>query len=51
MLIRRLLGRDVKIPKLQARAANLEFFHFNSGRVKAIKGVEAVRAEGPGFSH
>jgi hypothetical protein len=24
----------------------LEFFHFNSGRVKAIKGVEAVRAEG-----
>jgi hypothetical protein len=46
MLIRRLLGEEVSMPKLQARAANLEFLHFNSGRVKSIEGVEAVRAEG-----
>ena len=44
MLIRRLLGQPVEMPVRFSRAANLEFLHFRSGRVKAISGVEEVRA-------
>jgi biotin carboxylase len=46
MLIRRLLGQEVEMPPRESRAANLEFLHFSSGKVKAIRGVEEVRASG-----
>ena len=44
MLIRRLLGQAVEMPARSSRAANLEFLHFRSGKVKTISGVEEVRA-------
>jgi biotin carboxylase len=44
MLIRRSLGDDVEMPLPRMRAANLEFLHFEPGRVKAIRGLEEVRA-------
>jgi biotin carboxylase len=46
MLIRRLLGEDVEMPARTWRAANLEFLHFDSGRVKAIRGVDEVKEAG-----
>jgi biotin carboxylase len=46
MLIRRLLGEDVEMPPRLWRAANLEFLHFEPGRVKAVRGVEEARARG-----
>jgi biotin carboxylase len=44
MLIRRLLGQPVEMPARSSRAANLEFLHFRSGKVKAISGIAEVRA-------
>lgn len=46
MLIRRLLGEEVEMPPRLRRAANLEFLHFECGKVRAIRGVEEVRASG-----
>jgi carbamoyl-phosphate synthase large subunit len=42
MLIRSLLGESVEMPPRTWRAANLEFLHFESGKVKTIRGVEEV---------
>jgi carbamoyl-phosphate synthase large subunit len=43
-LINTLLGKKVELPRLLDRAANLEFFDFRPGRVKAIRGLEEVHA-------
>jgi biotin carboxylase len=46
MLIRSLLGeQNLGIPKSLWRSANLEFFQFQPGRVKAIRGLDEVRKE------
>jgi carbamoyl-phosphate synthase large subunit len=42
-LINRLLGKKVKLRKRLNRAANLEFFDFRPGKVKAIRGLDEVR--------
>jgi carbamoyl-phosphate synthase large subunit len=43
-LINRLLGERVELSQPLDRAANLEFFDFGPGRVKAIRGLDEVRA-------
>jgi biotin carboxylase len=43
-LINRLLGLQIELPRVLNRSANLEFFDFGPGRVKAIRGLEEVRA-------
>jgi biotin carboxylase len=46
MLIRSLLGeQNLGIPESLWRSANLEFFQFQPGRVKAIHGLDEVRKE------
>ncbi len=46
MLIRSLLGEEnLRIPESLWRSANLEFFQFQPGRVKAIHGLEEVSKE------
>jgi len=45
LLIRRLCGQDVVMPPRKHRAAVLEFLDFAPGPVKAVHGVEQVRAE------
>ncbi len=46
MLIRRSLGDEVEMPPRRMRAANLEFLHFEPGKVKAIRGLEEVHSSG-----
>jgi biotin carboxylase len=46
MLVRRLLGEEVEMQPRLSRAANLEFLHFEPGRVKAVRGVEEARRAG-----
>jgi biotin carboxylase len=48
LVIRRLLGEPVTLPKAQSRAAILEFFDFAPGRVSAVEGVPECLAEGLG---
>ncbi len=45
LLLRRLLGEGVEMPPRSWRSANLEFFQFKAGKVKAIHGVEQVQKE------
>jgi len=46
LLIARLLGDKVELPERLQRAANLEFLDFPPGQVKAIRGLDLVRASG-----
>lgn len=45
LLIRRLRGESIAMPRLQHRAASLEFLDFAPGTVKAIDGLEQARRE------
>ena len=45
LLVRKLLGEDVRFPPVLHRAALLEFLDFRAGKVAAIHGLDRVQAD------